>query len=257
MKFSPNAAAVCLQRWKKRLLIEAAGDRAKIYFNKLKCAEVDTALRVEAFRYEYPTATLCGESVLHARGWITQIPSRLSVAVLSRPSYVSFYGFEIHARPLTWFKKVHPAVTAADNEALYGLRALPPALALADLYADKRAWHPDVDDLDIPEDEFAELLAAARMLEGKLPAAMHLVPARDLWGMRQCLVTSTSAPAISKRRPPSTTQFSCRLAWSAVSPAIRNGIERLLGWGIYEDGGTPRTCVLDRHTVRPKARFDG
>jgi hypothetical protein len=63
--------------------------------------------------FEYPSAILCGESVLHAAGWITQIPAQLSVTVLSRPSYVSLHGFEIRGRPLQWFRKVHSMVDAS------------------------------------------------------------------------------------------------------------------------------------------------
>src|ERR1700677_5194932 len=109
-RFSNKAAAVCLTRWKQRGLVEAAGERARLYFNKLKCNEVDGSLRIAALLFEYPSAMLCGESVLHAAGWITQIPASLSVAVISRPSYVSLHGIDIHGRPLSWFKKVHPAV---------------------------------------------------------------------------------------------------------------------------------------------------
>ncbi|MGH8211569.1 MAG: hypothetical protein ACREU6_18630 [Steroidobacteraceae bacterium] len=127
--FSPNAAAVCLHRWKLKGLVEAAGERAGIYFNKLKCAEIDGSHRIEALLFEYPSAMLCGESVLHAAGWITQIPGRLSVAVISRPSYLSLHGIDIRGRPLSWFKKVHPAVNPAPEDRIYGLRALPPALA--------------------------------------------------------------------------------------------------------------------------------
>jgi hypothetical protein len=162
--FSEKAAAVCLHRWKAKDLIEPAGDRAGIYFNKLKGPQIESSLRISALLFEYPSAILCGESVLHAAGWITQIPARLSVAVLSRPSYVSFHGFEIQGRPLSWFKKVHHAVNAVDNERVYGMRALPAALALADLYADPKAWHPDVDDLDIPAEQDDAIRTASKLL---------------------------------------------------------------------------------------------
>lgn len=167
--FSANAAAACLRRWKTKQLIETAGDRAGIYFNKLKCPVVDSSHRIDALLYQYPTAILCGESVLHATGWITQIPARLSVAVMSRPSFVSFYGFEIHARPLSWFKKVHRILTAMGNAKIYGMRALPPSLALVDLYADPKAWHPDIDDLDIPTEQFDAALSAGNVLNVELP----------------------------------------------------------------------------------------
>jgi hypothetical protein len=152
-RFSNNVAAVCLRRWKDKGLIEPAGDRARIYFNKLRSPQVDSSLRVAALLFEYPSAILCGESVLHAAGWITQIPAQLSVAVLSRPSYVSLNGFDIRGRPLSWFRRIHPLLDPSEQKRVYGLRALPPALALADLYADPKGWHPDPDDLDIPEQD--------------------------------------------------------------------------------------------------------
>jgi hypothetical protein len=163
-RFSNNAASVCLRRWKEKGLIEPAGERAKIYFNKLRSPEVDSSLRVAALLFEYPSAILCGESVLHAAGWITQIPAQLSVAVLSRPSYVSLRGFDIRGRPLSWFRKIHPLLEPSTEERVYGLRALPPALALADLYADPDGWHPDPDDLDIPDQDHDSVLSAFELL---------------------------------------------------------------------------------------------
>jgi hypothetical protein len=163
-RFSNNAASVCLRRWKEKGLIEPAGERAKIYFNKLRSPQVDSALRVAALLFEYPSAILCGESVLHTAGWITQIPAQLSVAVLSRPSYVSLHGFDIRGRPISWFRKIHPLLDPSTEKRLYGLRALPPALALADLYADPDGWHPDPDDLDIPDQDHDSVLSAFELL---------------------------------------------------------------------------------------------
>jgi hypothetical protein len=171
--FSENAAAVCLHRWKKKDLIEPAGARAGTYFNKLKTPQPDTALRVEALLYEYPSAILCGESVLHAAGWITQVPAQLTVVVLLRPTYVSFRGFEIRGRPLSWFAAVHADVNARGNDRVYGMRALPPALALVDLYGDSKAWHPDPDDLDVPPDQASEVLSGSERLRIQLPAPLR------------------------------------------------------------------------------------
>jgi len=171
--FSENAAAVCLHRWKGKNLIEPAGERAGIYFNKLKNPQPDTTLRVAALLHEYPSAILCGESVLHAAGWITQIPAQLTVAVLSRPTYVSFHGFEIRGRPLSWFNEVHPDVSAQGNDRIYGMRALPPALALTDLYADPEAWHPDPDDVDVPPDQARDVLSVSQRLRIPLPALLR------------------------------------------------------------------------------------
>lgn len=159
-RFSNNAASVCLRRWKQKGLIEPAGERAKVYFNKLRAHEIDGALRVAALLFEYPSAILCGESVLHAAGWTTQIPAQRSVAVLSRPSYVSLYGFDVRGRRLSWFRKIHSLMDPSVEKRVYGLHALPPALALADLYADPKAWHPDPDDLDIPDEDRNSVLSA-------------------------------------------------------------------------------------------------
>jgi hypothetical protein len=174
-RLSNQAASVWLARWKAKGLIEAAGDRARVYFNKLKCNEVDGSLRVAALLFEYPSALLCGESVLHASGWITQIPAQLSVAVLARPSYVSLHGFDIHGRPLSWFKKVHSAIDATPEGRIHGLRALPAALALADLYGDPKGWQPDLDDLAIPPEDVASVAAAAELLGVELPVPLQEV----------------------------------------------------------------------------------
>jgi hypothetical protein len=163
-RFSNNAASVCLRRWKEKGLIEPAGERARIYFNKLRSPQVDSTMRVAALLFEYPSAILCGESVLHAAGWITQIPAQLSVAVLSRPSYVSLHGFDIRGRPLSWFRKIHPLIERSAEKRVYGLRALPPALALADLYGRSDGWHPDPDDLDIPDEDHGSVLSAFELL---------------------------------------------------------------------------------------------
>jgi hypothetical protein len=163
-RFSNNAASVCLRRWKEKGLIEPAGERARIYFNKLRAPEVDSSLRVAALLFEYPSAILCGESVLHAAGWITPIPTQLSIAVLSRPSYVSLHGFAICGRSLAWFRKIHPPANHSTEQRVYGLRALSPAFALADLYTDPKAWHPDPDDLDIPDEDHRAVLAAFQLM---------------------------------------------------------------------------------------------
>jgi hypothetical protein len=102
--------------------------------------------------------------VLAPRSTITQIPAQLSVAVLSRPSYVSLDGFDIRSRPLSWFRKIHSLMDPSETKRVYGLRALPPALALADMYADPKAWHPDPDDLDIPTEDRQSVLSAFELL---------------------------------------------------------------------------------------------
>ena len=169
---SNSAAAVWLARWKSKGLIEPAGDRAGIYFNRVKAGEVDGSLRVAALLFVYPSAILCGESVLHASGWITQIPASLHAVVMPRRSYISLHVIEIHPRTISWFKKVRPHIDSSPEKRIYGLRALPPALALADLYGDPQGWHPDPDDLYIPGEELASVDAAAHLLGVNLPAPL-------------------------------------------------------------------------------------
>jgi hypothetical protein len=69
-------------------------------------------------------------------------------------------------------EKVHPAVDTSPGKRIYGLRALPTSLALADLYGDPKGWHPDVDDLDIPQEDLASVGAAASLLGVELPAPL-------------------------------------------------------------------------------------
>jgi hypothetical protein len=153
---------------------DASQYRARIYFNKLRSSEEDGSLRAAAMLFEYPSAILCGKSVLHAAGWITQIPAELSVAVLARRSYVSLYGFDIRGRSLSWFRKVHAHAYPSTEKRVYGLRALTPALALADLYSEANAWHPDPDDLDIPSEQHDAVVSAFELLVGK--PAMAVLP---------------------------------------------------------------------------------
>jgi hypothetical protein len=49
---------------------------------------------------------------------------------------------------------------------------LPTPLALADLYGDPKGWHPDVDDLDIPQEDAVSVGAAATLLDVELPAPL-------------------------------------------------------------------------------------
>lgn len=149
--WSREMASVYVSRWVAAGLIAKAGPRAGIYYNLSARESVTSAMRIEALLSKYPSAIAMGPSVLHAQGWITQIPQRIHVAVLTRPSLTSLDGFEIHRRPRAWFVKA-AAARAADSPELYGLKAVPPLFALRDMYASPECWHPDADDLDLPTD---------------------------------------------------------------------------------------------------------
>ena len=173
----PRASAkVLLARWAAKNLVESAGPRAGIYFNRVLDRDGGTAHAVKALVMKYPSATLCGASVLHGAGWTTQIPSTLQVAVEARSSYAKIDGVTLFARPVAWyqFMQNHGAWAASASKAAaaetntYGLRALKPAWALADLYADKSgyAWQPDADDLDVPKAAVDAVRRARQLLDG-------------------------------------------------------------------------------------------
>jgi hypothetical protein len=75
--------------------------------------------------------------------------------------------------PYRWFSTIHADVNTRANDRVYGMRALPPALALVDLYGDSKAWHPDLDDLDVPPDEAREVLSGSERLRIQLPAPLR------------------------------------------------------------------------------------
>lgn len=154
-------ASVYIANWQKQGLLQRAGPRTGIYYN-LSGGPFRDEMRFVALRTLYPSATLIGESVLHAAGWITQIPQSQSVAVLARPSFAQLDGFNLHPRPRRWFRQHSDAFVAPEQAdfSTYGLKALPPERALLDLYADPKAWHPDPDDLYL-EDEHLEAIAKA------------------------------------------------------------------------------------------------
>jgi hypothetical protein len=154
-----------LTRWKAKAWVEQAGPRSGIYFNLLANPLAASEYRIDALLMAYPSAMLMGESVLHAAGWITQIPQQVHVAVEKRRSYVQMTGFALHPKPLDWFKTVAVLKPAQAKFNTYGLRTLPPAWALADLLADPLAWHPDADDVDVPQCSRAELEKARAQLE--------------------------------------------------------------------------------------------
>jgi len=68
--FSPEA-------WKTRKLIEAAGDRVGIYFNKLKSPEITSSHRIDALLFEYPPAILVWGPCCTSRAGSLRFPRAL------------------------------------------------------------------------------------------------------------------------------------------------------------------------------------
>jgi len=150
-------ARTYLSRWARAGLVAPAGPRAGIHFNLIRAPDAPGKRAVDALRMAYPSAVLVGASVLHAAGWITQIPRRLTVAVATRPSLASLDGFDVSGRTRVWYASVHADLVADKDYATYGLRALSPAMALADLHARPRDWCPDPDDLDLDDGAWNEV----------------------------------------------------------------------------------------------------
>jgi len=107
----------------------------------------------------YPSATLCGASVLHRNGWTTQIPRSIQVAIEDRPSLVLLHGVDLFPRSTQWFTTIsqnrafepNPRVSLETPSSR--IRVMRPAWALADLRSFKDGWIPDEDDLDLPDDQ--------------------------------------------------------------------------------------------------------
>jgi hypothetical protein len=156
-----DAARVVLARWAARGWVLASGPRTGAYFNVLRSPGAANTHKIAALLHEYPSAILAGESVLHSAGWITQIPSEMTVIVEARRSYTRVNGFSIRGKPVSWYRAmtaqraIHKDGDGKINS--YGLRFLEPALVLADLYSSEDQWHPDPDDLQIPEKDYEHL----------------------------------------------------------------------------------------------------
>ncbi|MDO9435753.1 hypothetical protein [Hydrogenophaga sp.] len=173
------SAKVMLSRWASKGYIELAGPKSGIYFKRLG-ALLDHSEQVEAgVLHLYPSATICGATVLHRAGWITQIPHDFHVAIEGRPSAVQINGVTLHQRPLLWFQTVHEqSGFAPDSHAsLQSMRKLRPHWALADMMTFRDGWVPDEDDLEFPDPKAEDAVAHA-MQALKTAAQERIAPAR-------------------------------------------------------------------------------
>lgn len=166
---SPQSASVALSKLKAKGLIDTAGIRSGIYFNLVADRNARENCKIEALLRIYPSAVLIAESVLHAAGWITQIPSLIHVAVLERLSYQSLDGFLIEGKSKDWYRNIHPELLDEKTATFptYGLKALPPAIALMDMVRAGVVMEPD--DLDIPEESQSEVVDVFKNNQVRLP----------------------------------------------------------------------------------------
>jgi hypothetical protein len=159
MNVTPDAASVYINRWKRNGMVAAAGPRVGIYYNLVIDRDAKENHQHTAILMEYPSAVLRGASVLHAHGWITQIPQQLEIAALTRASYPAMDGVSVFPRPQSWYQAVHHVIQNG-RDAIHGLPALHPAWALADLFLTDEDWHPDIDDLDLNDEDWTQVATA-------------------------------------------------------------------------------------------------
>lgn len=127
---SQNSVKVMLSRWATAGLVEPLGGRSGIYFNLIADSSGPETRFSEAIQLRFPEAIVCGPSVLHQEGWITQIPQSIHIAVLKQESQPNIRGIELHERAKDWFIAVQEGIV---EHGLYGMPSLKPAWAMEDI----------------------------------------------------------------------------------------------------------------------------
>lgn len=162
-------ARIYLSRWADSEYVRSAGPRAGIYFNLIVEPDSPSVRASDALKLLYPSAILNGASVLHAAGWSTQIPARVTVAALSRPTFAMLDAFDVVGRRQGWFVAIGEGISKDPDMASFGIRSLTPAFALADALTNDDGWRPDPDDLDLDDADPDELKRAFRAMKAKPP----------------------------------------------------------------------------------------
>jgi len=169
-------AKVYLSRWTAAGHLQSSGPRTAFYFNVLKNRSAPSEFMAEAIRHVYPTALVRGVTVLHAAGVTTQVPHQVDVAVLAPANRARTNGFNEVPKPRSWYVAVHQMKA---KEGMFGLPALQPEMALADLYATKGDWHPDIDDLEVDELDWKRFKKACDVLGIEVPPQLQELVARS------------------------------------------------------------------------------
>lgn len=147
-----QAAYTFLHRAREAARIARVGERAGAYYNLVRDPAAPVNRKLEATRKLYPSAVLGGAAVLHAAGWVTQIPQRYLVMVLGRPSVKTIDGVDIVMRNQRWYQTQSELGNLVNEyDSPFGITSLTPRAALEDARKFKDSWVPDEDDLDIDE----------------------------------------------------------------------------------------------------------
>jgi len=127
---SRNSATVAASRWVRAGHIALAGPKAGVYIKTSSRSDL-----LEVIRHVYPSAVVCGQSILHASKWTNSAPNTVHVAVESRPSLVTLHGVTLHKRSPDWFQIVsfpYRGFRSLDPGP-HGIRRLRPEWAYADI----------------------------------------------------------------------------------------------------------------------------
>jgi len=181
-----GVAKVYLSRWSALGYVKSSGPRTGFYFNVLKNRAAPSECLSDAILHVYPTAMVRGATILHATGKTTQVPHEISVAVLAPINRAHTEGYSEVAKPKRWYVSVQ---TMRSKDGLFGLPALEPEMALADLYATPNDWHPDIDDLEVDEFDWVKFKSACDILGVDVPQQLQ-----------DEVTAACAAPAAPKRK---------------------------------------------------------
>lgn len=158
-----KVASHYIARWKKKGFVSSLGERTGVHFNLLKNPKAAEENFVEALKFLFPGAVICGASALHMSGTTTQIPSQIEIAIPWRPTFPRVEGAEISTRSAPWFRLVRDRLVWEAT-----LPRLAPEMALADDWM-QAGWRPDPDDIDWDMVDAKVLAADFARLGGDIP----------------------------------------------------------------------------------------
>lgn len=182
---------ILVHRWREAGLLQPVGPSVGLYFNLVRDPDGPKRRIGEAVRRRYPSAVVIGSSAIHAGGWTTQIPRRISIAIPHQETVPRMTGVRLLTRSLIWYSQIQkglhlthseikhrigekPAAAARGKDPMLrigmdGLPTLHPAWALADQLKFKDDWVPDPDDLDNEAIDIRALEEAYQALGVKAP----------------------------------------------------------------------------------------
>lgn len=169
-----------------------------IYFNLLADRNASKTQIGQAINRTVSTYKIAiGASALNKAGWTTQMPRVLELALpvdRKHRTFKKMAGVVAAPRSVRWFRSM---LAVSTNDGPNGLPVLPPAYALVDCFIDRQAflalgreerktegsiWHPDPDDISIPDDPeqaFSEIMKAAEVLEAPLDELLNYLASID------------------------------------------------------------------------------